>query len=61
MRRLLDAIAALILVSLGYGAGHAAPPGDARTKRAIEEIEKVGGIIEYDETHPGTPVVSVTF
>ncbi len=28
-------------------------------ERAIREIEKVGGVVQRDETRPGKPVVSV--
>src|SRR4051812_29769676 len=44
------------------GGANGAPSGDAAaTARAIAEIEKVGGVVEYDEENPENGVAVVRF
>jgi hypothetical protein len=39
----------------------AGPGGGERTRRAIAELEKLGGTIRQDEMRPAAPVVEVDF
>ena len=45
----------LLKMSANFGEGE----GDAAQERAIVEIQKLGGVVQLDETQPGRPVVNI--